>query len=61
MTPSAIAAPAAIPSESTTFRVNAAPVGLVPGENAVIDVVIRNLDVGHRFPGGVMDAQDTWV
>jgi hypothetical protein len=34
---------------------------LTPGEDAVIDVVVRNLDVGHRFPGGVMDAQDTWI
>jgi tetratricopeptide (TPR) repeat protein len=25
------------------------------------DVVIRNLLVGHRFPGGVMDIQDTWI
>ena len=25
------------------------------------DVVIRNLLVGHRFPGGVLDVQDTWV
>ncbi len=34
---------------------------LNPGEHTIVDVVIRNLDVGHRFPGGVMDAQDTWV
>ncbi len=26
-----------------------------------LDVVIRNLSVGHHFPGGVRDAQDTWV
>jgi tetratricopeptide (TPR) repeat protein len=25
------------------------------------DVVIRNLLVGHRFPGGVLDIQDTWI
>lgn len=37
------------------------PVVLVRGEHAVVDVAIRNLDVGHRFPGGVMDAQGTWV
>lgn len=41
--------------------VAAAPVALVPGEQAVVDVVVRSLDVGHRFPGGVMDAQDTWI
>ena len=38
-----------------------APVALVRGEHAVVDVALRNLDVGHRFPGGVMDAQGTWV
>jgi hypothetical protein len=41
--------------------VSAAPVALVPGERAVVDVALRNLDVGHRFPGGVMDAQGTWL
>ena len=30
------------------------------GGNA-FDVVIRNLLVGHRFPGGVLDIQDTWI
>jgi tetratricopeptide (TPR) repeat protein len=29
--------------------------------DGAIDVVIRNLLVGHRFPGGVLDIQDTWV
>ena len=41
--------------------VASAPVSLVAGEHAVVDVAIRNLDVGHRFPGGVMDAQGTWI
>lgn len=27
----------------------------------VIDLVVRNLAVGHRFPGGTRDAQDTWL
>jgi hypothetical protein len=26
-----------------------------------LDVVLRNLLVGHRFPGGVLDIQDTWI
>jgi hypothetical protein len=26
-----------------------------------LDIVIRNLLVGHRFPGGVLDIQDTWI
>jgi tetratricopeptide (TPR) repeat protein len=36
-------------------------IAAVPGDERALDVVIRNLLVGHRFPGGVMDIQDTWV
>jgi Flp pilus assembly protein TadD len=32
-----------------------------PGQPLVLDVVVRNERVGHRFPGGVLDAQDTWI
>ena len=32
-----------------------------PGDRLTFDVVVRNRHVGHRFPGGVMDAQDTWI
>jgi hypothetical protein len=31
------------------------------GEPLILDVVVRNERVGHRFPGGVLDAQDTWI
>jgi len=34
---------------------------LRPGAQLALDVVIRNLLVGHRFPGGVLDIQDSWV
>ncbi|HET7499439.1 MAG TPA: multiheme c-type cytochrome [Kofleriaceae bacterium] len=34
---------------------------VVPGTQIALDVVIRNLLVGHRFPGGVLDIQDTWI
>jgi len=34
---------------------------VTPGARISLDVVIRNLLVGHRFPGGVLDIQDTWV
>ncbi len=34
-------------------------VGLTPGDEATIDVVVHNRRVGHRFPGGVLDIQDT--
>ncbi len=32
-----------------------------PGSRLELDVVIRNLLVGHRFPGGLLDVQDTWI
>jgi len=31
------------------------------GAQLAVDVVVRNLLVGHRFPGGVLDIQDTWI
>ena len=34
---------------------------IVAGSHVELDVVIRNLLVGHRFPGGVLDIQDTWI
>ena len=41
------------------FPAEGAPVR--PGERFSFDVVVRNRQVGHAFPGGVQDAQDTWV
>ena len=32
-----------------------------PGDALAFDVVVRNRLVGHRFPGGVNDMQDTWI
>jgi hypothetical protein len=34
---------------------------LVAGQEVSLDVVAWNERAGHRFPGGVMDAQDTWL
>jgi hypothetical protein len=34
---------------------------VIPGQRLVLDVVVRNLNVGHRFPGGTLDAQDAWI
>ncbi len=34
---------------------------MVAGEHVSFDVVVRNLLAGHRFPGGVLDIQDTWI
>jgi len=44
---------------SRTMPADGAPVH--PGQPLVLDVVVRNEHTGHRFPGGVLDAQDTWV
>jgi len=42
-----------------TLLADGAPVQA--GRELRMDVVVRNLSVGHRFPGGVLDAQDTWI
>jgi tetratricopeptide (TPR) repeat protein len=42
-----------------TLPADGAPVKA--GEPIVLDVVVRNERVGHGFPGGVLDAQDTWI
>lgn len=34
---------------------------VTPGTRTVFDVVVRNQRVGHRFPGGTLDSQDTWI
>lgn len=31
------------------------------GEELLLDVVVRNVGVGHAFPGGVRDAVDSWL
>jgi len=49
----------ALVAGSWALPADGAPV--VPGGRASVDVVIRNLLVGHRFPGGVLDIQDTWI
>ena len=32
-----------------------------PGDLLALDVSLRNMGVGHSFPGGVKDMQDTWL
>ena len=34
---------------------------IAAGDHVVLDVTIENTGVGHRFPAGTLDAQDTWV
>ncbi len=33
----------------------------IAGERVTATVAIKNVGVGHRFPGGTLDAQDTWL
>ena len=44
---------------SRTLPADGAPVKA--GDSVVLDVVVRNQRVGHRFPGGTVDAQDVWI
>jgi len=44
-----------------TWHLPADGAPVAPGSRVTFDVVLRNLLVGHRFPGGVLDIQDTWV
>lgn len=47
------------PGGALTLPADGAPV--TPGAQLELDVVVRNLGVGHHFPGGTRDAQDAWV
>ncbi len=42
-----------------TLPADGAPVR--PGKELTFDVIIKNVGVGHRFPGGTLDSQDAWV
>lgn len=48
----------ASPVTAPLNRVNAS---IRRGDDARIDVVVRTRGVGHFFPGGTIDAYDTWV
>ncbi|HEX4351962.1 MAG TPA: hypothetical protein VHZ95_03590, partial [Polyangiales bacterium] len=37
------------------------PLSLRAGDSIALDVTIRNRSVGHQFPAGVKDTQDTWL
>ena len=44
-----------------TWHLPADGAPIVAGTRVSLDVVLRNLLAGHRFPGGVLDIQDTWI
>ncbi|MCE9636249.1 MAG: tetratricopeptide repeat protein [Planctomycetes bacterium] len=37
------------------------PVPVVAGEEVEFQVVVRNLGVGHTFPGGTLDSNESWI
>jgi hypothetical protein len=51
----------AVADDGTTRTSPADGAPVRPGLPITLDVVVRNERVGHRFPGGVLDAQDTWI
>ena len=51
--------------EMTSGRINlilrVSPLSKKPDGNLIIDAIMVNSGVGHRFPGGARDLRDTWV
>jgi tetratricopeptide (TPR) repeat protein len=57
--PSRMRAPAI--EEKVTAPLDRDGVTLVRGESVRLDAVVRTRNVGHFFPGGTVDAFDTWL
>jgi tetratricopeptide (TPR) repeat protein len=41
--------------------IGSSPTALDPGSDVRVDVVVRTRKIGHFFPGGTVDAFDTWL
>jgi tetratricopeptide (TPR) repeat protein len=54
-------AAAAAPSGPETVVAPITGAVLKPGEDVLVDVVVRTRKMGHAFPGGTFDAFDVWV
>ena len=48
-------------SDDAIMPLDARLPALTPGETVVFDVVVRNLGVGHTFPGGTNDSNEGWL
>lgn len=54
--------PGATPAEDETiYGLDRAQLTVAPGERVRAEVVVRNLDVGHTFPGGTNDSNESWI
>jgi tetratricopeptide (TPR) repeat protein len=45
----------------TNYALDKTQPSLTPGERVTFDVVVRNKDVGHTFPGGTNDSNEGWI
>jgi tetratricopeptide (TPR) repeat protein len=54
-------AAAGVVSETVFAPLDRIPATVRRGDSTRIDVVVRTRGVGHFFPGGTVDAYDTWV
>jgi len=51
----------AVPVEAVSAPLNRMQAAVRRGDSARVDVVVRTKKVGHFFPGGTVDAYDTWL
>ena len=49
------------PGGGVDYQPALAPPAVRPGERLEIDVAVRNLGVGHTFPGGTNDSNEGWL
>ncbi len=49
------------PAAAVTAPLNRVQASIRRGDSARVDVVVRTKKVGHFFPGGTVDAYDTWL
>jgi tetratricopeptide (TPR) repeat protein len=47
--------------DATVYACDLARPTLEPGRPVRVEVVVRNLDVGHTFPGGTNDSNEGWI
>ncbi len=48
-------------AQGTVYALDKTQPPLVAGEKLTFDVVVRNKDVGHTFPGGTNDSNEGWI
>lgn len=46
---------------TTQYLPGASAASLRPGERVEVDVTVRNIGVGHTFPGGTNDSNEGWI